>query len=95
MIRNRVNPLAVTSLALGMAVAATLSASAAEGLARTDVKIEVGAGSPLRASAAAHPVKLTLGSLAPAQAAEVHPYAATPDTNDVHSMSVFSGKTGR
>jgi len=91
--RNYVNPLAVCSVAL----AATLSASGAslaDGSKRTNVKIET-VNARAVASAGAGSLPLTSGSLAPAQAIEIHPYVPIPNTNDTHTLSVQSQKPPR
>jgi hypothetical protein len=92
MFRIDVNPLVIGFVALGTSLAVALSASGASppaGLVRTDVRIEAkdvrGTASP---AASSHP--LTLQSLAPAHAVEVHPFAATPDTEDTYSLRVES-----
>lgn len=92
MIRINVNPLVIGFVALGPSLAIPLSTSGASppvGLVRTEVRIEAkdvrGTASPAPSS---HP--LTPESLAPAQAIDVHPFAATPDTADTHSLRVES-----
>jgi hypothetical protein len=102
MIRNRVNRLAACSVALGVALAATLPASGASPPAmpkRTDVKIETKGRSPAAAGAAARvgvgSLPLTHGSLAPAHGVEIRPYVAIPNTNDTRTLQVWSRKTGR
>jgi hypothetical protein len=87
----------VIGVALGLSLAVALWASGTStpaGFARTDVKIEAkdieAKDSRVKASPAASPEPLTLRSLAPAHAVEVHPYVATPDTEDMHALRVES-----
>jgi hypothetical protein len=92
----------VIGVALGLSLAVALWASGTStpaGFARTDVKIEAkdieakdieAKDTRVKASPAASPEPLTLRSLAPAHAVEVHPYVATPDTEDTHALRVES-----
>jgi uncharacterized membrane protein len=92
---------------LGLSLPVALSASASStpvGFVSTDVKIEakdindIAAGasravSPDALAVSPHP--LTVKSLAPAHAVEVHPYMTTGDTEDTHSLRVGSQRTNR
>jgi len=78
-------------VALGLALAVVLPASAdtTPGVMRTDVKIPAtGITSTASPASSRHP--LTVESLAPAHAVEVHPYKAPLDTADTHSERVQS-----
>ena len=78
-------------IALGSALAVVLPASAdsTPGVMRTDVKIPAtGITSTASPASSRHP--LTVESLAPAHAVEVHPYKAPLDTADTHSERVQS-----
>jgi hypothetical protein len=74
---------------LSLAIAPLALASSPPGFARTDVKIEP-KDIKVTASPAARPNPLTLRSLSSAHAVEVHPYVATPDTKDTHTLRVKS-----
>ena len=78
-------------IALGLVQAVVLPASASStpGVIRTDVKIQAtGITSTASPAASLHP--LTVESLAPAHAVEVHPYMAPLDNADTHSERVQS-----
>lgn len=83
-------------VALGLSLIVALSASAASlqvGVARTDVKIEakdIETTAEVTASPTASPYPLTLESLTSTHEIEVHPYVATPDTADTHTLWVKS-----
>jgi hypothetical protein len=84
--------LVIALVTLGLSLAVALSASASStppGFARTDVKIQ-GNDITATASPATSPQPLTVESLAPAHAVEVHPYMATGDAEDTHSLRVES-----
>jgi hypothetical protein len=84
----------IALVALGLSLAVALPVSAAStppGFARTNVKIE-GKDITVTARPAPSPQPLTVESLAPAHAVEVHPYMATEDTADTHSLRVESKK---
>jgi hypothetical protein len=74
-------------IALGLVLAVVLPASAdsTPGAMRTDMKIQA-TGITVTASPAASLHPLTVESLAPAHAVEVHPYMAQLDTADTHSL---------
>jgi hypothetical protein len=87
-------------LGLSPAVAPGASVSSTPvGFVRTDVKMEAkdieardikAKGSKVIVSPAASPHPLTLRSLSSAHAVEVHPFVATPDTEDTHTLRVES-----
>ena len=78
-------------IALGLAPAVVLPASAdsTPGVMRIDVKIHA-PSITATASPTASFHQLTVESLAPAHAVEVHPYMAPLDTADTHSERVQS-----
>jgi hypothetical protein len=80
---------------LSLAVALLTSAAAQSVRSRTDVKMRTDVKIEAKdinvtGSPAAGPHPLTVRSLASAHAVEVHPYVATPDTEDTHSLRVES-----
>jgi hypothetical protein len=88
----RIPRLSIGFVALGLSLAVALSASASStpvGFARTDVKIPA-KDITVTASPAASLHPLTVESLAPAHAVEVHPYMAPMNTADTHSERVES-----